>query len=63
MKVRSKVFLPTRNIFNDNRDVSGPGLKGCIEKIDLGTTERDILNDNLDTKGVTPGCPEVRLYT
>ncbi len=35
------------------------GLKGCIQMVQLDSTERDILNDNIDTKGVTPGCPEV----
>ena len=45
-----------------DRDILGTSLKGCIEMIQLDSTERDIVVDNIDTKGVTPGCPEVSFW-
>ncbi len=33
-------------------------FEGCIKDVMLGSTNRD-LNDNVEVKGVLPGCPEV----
>jgi hypothetical protein len=41
------------------RDVTQQGFEGCINQVKLGSGPRDINNDNVEARGVLPGCPEV----
>ena len=35
------------------------GFEGCINNVQLGSAKRDINNDNIEARGVLPGCPEM----
>ena len=41
------------------RDVTQTAFEGCIKDVQLGSATRDINNDNVEARGVLPGCPEV----